>query len=364
MTGTATLGRDDYCSADVFATERRSIFHAGWYYACHVGSLPLGHRRVVDVAGESVIVSRDLDGALYAHANVCRHRGSQLCDATEDGSPGKGSIRCPYHAWTYGLDGALRATPRVDDDIDRAGLSLWPYHAAAWKGMVFVSLAARPVPLDRWLSEHTPWLSTFEELAIESLVVGARTETTVAANWKILIENYQECLHCAVVHPELVELLPIYRTGNVLDPDREDGAVVLLAGADSFTLDGTSDLSVLPGTTPEQANLYRGAAVFPNVLLDVTGTSASLTALFPVDPGTTVVVAEYLFGAHDAESPGFDPGPVVAFNELIGSQDYEVCERVQRGVASRAFQGGVLTAKDSLVAEFVEHYRTTLAAAR
>src|SRR5262249_38812064 len=156
----------------------------------------------------------------------------------------------------------------------------------------------------------------FDGLGLETLVVGARTEATVRANWKIIIENYEECLHCAVVHPELVELMPIYRTGNVIDPDRTDGAVALIPGGDSFTLDGRSALSILPGMTPEDANLYRGCAIFPNVLLDVTGTSVSLTALFPVDPSTTVVVAEYLFAAGDAAAAGFDPSPVVDFNEL------------------------------------------------
>jgi len=362
MTGAATLGRDDYCSPAVFDTERRRIFHAGWFYACHVGSLPPGHRRVIDVAGESVIVAREPDGGLYAHANVCRHRGAQLCDPTTDGAAAKGSIRCPYHAWTYGLDGALRATPRVDD-LDGSEVRLWSYHAASWKGMVFVSLATQPVALDDWLRRHAPWRDEFEALDIERLVVGARTESVVNANWKILIENYQECLHCAVVHPELVELIPLYRTGNVLDPDRPDAAVALVDGAHSFTRDGRSALSVLPGTAPHEVAVYRGGAVFPNVMLDVVGTSASLTALFPVGPETTVVVSEYLFNERDAEAEGFDPEPVVEFNELVGSQDYEVCERVQRGVASHAFAGSMLTAKDSLVADFVEHYRTTLAAA-
>jgi Rieske 2Fe-2S family protein len=355
---TPTLGRDDYCSPAVFEAERERIFHAGWFYACHIGSLPPGHRRVVDVAGESVILARELDGAFHAHANVCRHRGAQLCDP--DGAAGRGSIRCPYHAWTYGLGGALLATPRVDD-VDTSDVKLWSYHAATRKGMVFVSLARRPVDNDDWLRQHASWLDEFESLEIERLVVGARTESIVNANWKIVLENYEECLHCAVVHPELVELIPVYRTGHVLDPDRSDNNVALVDGAHSFTRDGRSALSVLPGTAPEEVAVYRGGAVFPNVMLDVTGTSASLTALFPVDPQTTVVVAEYLFNADDVAAEGFDPTPVVEFNELVGHQDYAVCERVQRGVASKAFSGSRLTAKDSLVADFVEHYRSTLA---
>jgi Rieske 2Fe-2S family protein len=162
------------------------------------------------------------------------------------------------------------------------------------------------------------------------------------------------------VHPELVELMPIYRTGNVIDPDRTDDAVALIPGGNSFTFDGRSNLSVLPGTAPDEINLYRGCAVFPNVLLDVSGTAIALTSLFPIDASTTVVVAEYLFSADDVDCDDFDPTPVVDFNELVGRQDFEVCERVQRGVASSSFTTGILTQKDRFVAEFVDHYRATL----
>jgi phenylpropionate dioxygenase-like ring-hydroxylating dioxygenase large terminal subunit len=362
-TTNTTLSRDDYCSPEVFATEQRRIFHAGWFYAFHVDALPAGHRRVIDVAGESVIVSRERDGVLHAHANVCRHRGSKLCEPDDTAAIERGAIRCPYHSWTYGLDGSLLATPRVEDELDRSALGLWRHHVATWNGLVFVSLASDPPSLADWLDDHSPALAQFDELRLDRLLIGARTETLVRANWKIIVENYAECLHCAVVHPELVELMPIYRTGHVIDPDRDDDAVALVAGGNSFTPDGRSNLSVLPGMAPDLEDMYRGSAVFPNVLLDVTGTSASLTALFPVDASTTRVVAEYLFAPEDVGSEHFDPAPVVDFNELVGRQDYAVCERVQRGVASGAFSSGFLTEKDKFVAEFVDHYRTTVATA-
>lgn len=352
-----TLGSDDYCSPHVFEIERERIFHRGWYYVAHSSSLPAGHRMVADVAGESLIVSRDLDGCLHAHANVCRHRGSQLCESSS--SVTKGSIRCPYHSWTYGLDGALLATPRVDDDFDRGELSLWPHHADEWNGMMFVSLADRPPALDAWLGEHTPELLQFADLPIGDYRIGARTEAEVAANWKILLENYQECLHCAVVHPELVEVIPLYRSGAVVDPDRPDGSVELIAGGDSFSGNGRSDLALLPGIDGDRITTYNGAAVFPNVMVDITGTSMSLTALFPKGPDRTVVVAEYLFGADDVARPDFDPTPIVDFNELVGRQDLDVCAAVQRGVSSKSFTAGVLTHKDALVADFVRQYLDT-----
>ncbi len=347
-----TLTSADYSSSEVFELDRQHIFHAGWMYVCHVGGVPAGTRRAFDIAGESVIVSRDRDGKFRAFGNVCRHRGAQLCPI----GPGvaTGSIRCPYHAWTYGLDGALLATPRVDDEFDRGDYGLWPYHAELWNGMVFVSVADEPPPLVDWLERWTPGLHDFDDVPVAEYRLGARTETLVAANWKILIENYNECLHCAVVHPELVDVIPIYRTGHVVDPDRDDDIVDLRQGASALTLDGETHLSTLPGIagTPE----YSGLAFFPNLEFDLTPTNLALTSLFPIAADATLVVAEYLFAADDVARPDFDPSPEVDFNELVGAQDFEVCEMVQRGVSSRAFAGGGLTAKDAYVTEFVARY--------
>lgn len=347
-----TLSSDDYCSPDIFEIERKRIFHADWFYVCHVDGVRRGTRRVFDVAGESVIVACDRAGVVRAFANVCRHRGSQLCAVGPDAATG--SMRCGYHAWTYGLDGALLATPRVDDDFDRDRYGLWPYHAAVWNGMVFVSLAEHPVPLESWLERATPGFRDFASLPLAEYRIGARTEAVVHANWKILVENYNECLHCAVVHPELVEVIPLYRTGHVVDPDRDDEIVSLRPGARALTADGDSSLSVLPGVDP--AAEYSGLAFFPNVELDITPTSVALTALFPAAPDRTVVVAEYLFAAADVDRSDFDPSGEIDLNELVGAQDFTVCEMVQRGVSSRAFAGGGLTAKDVYVHQFTEHY--------
>ena len=348
-----TLSSADYCSPAVLEIERERIFHRGWMYVCHVDGIPAGSKRVVDLVGESVVVTRDLDGTLFAFANVCRHRGSQLCDAAMT-EPTKGSIRCQYHSWTYGLDGALLATPRVDDDFDRDRYGLWEYRVDVWNGMVFVSLADEPVALIEWLRAHTPNIELFEQLPVGSYRIGARTEAVVDANWKIIVENYAECLHCAVVHPELAELIPLYRSGNVVDPDDPSAPVTFADGRVAFTPDGQTRLSTLPDLdgSPE----YDGVAIYPNVFFDLTPTVLALTGIFPIAPDRSLVVGEYLFHPDDVARPDFDPTPEVELNELVGAQDYVVCEMVQRGVASRAFTGGGLTRKDEYVTEFVERY--------
>ena len=347
-----TLDSADYCDPAVFEVEQRAIFHAGWMYVCHVDGLPTGTRRVFDIAGESVIVTRDRDGTIHAFANVCRHRGSELCPASVEATTG--NIRCGYHAWTYSLAGDLVATPRVDDDFDRADYGLWTHHAAVWNGLVFMSVAEEPPTLASWLEQWSPGIDDFADVPVADYRIGVRTEAVVAANWKILIENYNECLHCAVVHPELVEVIPLYRSGHVVDPARDDDIVDLRPGARALTADGRTTLSALPGIDP--AAEYSGLVFFPNLEFDLTPTTIALTTLFPVAADRTVVVAEYLFAAADIERDDFDPSPEVDLNELVGAQDFAVCEMVQRGVSSRSFAGGGLTAKDAFVTEFVSRY--------
>jgi len=254
-----TLTSADYCAAEIFDLERRTIFHRGWMYVCHIDGLPAGTKRVFDIAGESVLLTRDPGGTLHAFANVCRHRGAQLCDPAL-AEAAAGSIRCHYHSWTYALDGRLVATPRVDDEFDRGAMGLWTHHAEVCNGMVFVSLAARPQPFDDWLAATTPGLAAFEQLPIAEYRIGARTETVVQANWKIIVENYSECLHCAVVHPELAELIPLYRTGNVVHPDDPTAPVAFAEGRVAFTRTGQTAQSVLPGVDPRATALVENFA--------------------------------------------------------------------------------------------------------
>jgi glycine betaine catabolism A len=355
-----TLTGHEYRSTAVFDLERTELFGRQWYYAgrSELVSQP-SDRLVVDVAGESVLVVRDKAGRLHGFFNVCRHRGAQLCDEGDAGAPG--GITCPYHAWSYSLDGRLIGTPHVGrDEVDRESMSLWPVSVAEWQGFVFVNLADQPPELKDWLAGQAHEPLRFEQHHLEHLRIGHRTVSEVAANWKILIDNYNECLHCPKVHPELVELIPIYRTGSVMDASRADGGVTLSAGATSFTLSGRSWLPLLEGMGETEAGSYFGAAVFPNMFIDITGTSAIITKLVPRGPAHTTVVSEYLFVAEAVEADDFDPSEIVEFSELVARQDYDVCERVQRGISSRAFTRGIYADKDSMAHEFNEWYRSVI----
>jgi Rieske 2Fe-2S family protein len=352
---THTLTGREYSSDEVFDREREHIFHRSWFYVCRDERLSPGDRFVADVAGESILLVKDRDGAIHAHANVCRHRGARLCEASGPGS--KAGITCPYHAWTYSLDGRLIGTPHLAaDEIDRDSLSLWSVACDVLHGFVFVNLSPDPTPLSGSFGAGMDSVQLFEHLHLGDLRTGVTTSTEVRANWKILIENYQECLHCSWVHPELVDIVPLYKTGSVVDPARPDGGVNIRGN--SFSLTGQSSLPVLPHMPVDQAESYYGATVFPNMFIDVTGTSVIVSSLWPKGAGETTVVMEYLFAADTVAAPGFDAAEIVEFSELVGKQDYDVSERVQRGVASRYFDHGVLAPQDHLIIDFLATYKS------
>jgi glycine betaine catabolism A len=352
-----TLPGRDYVDPAIFELERQKIFFKSWYYVGREEQIAApGQWFTIDVAGESVIVMRNDDGALQAFYNVCRHRGSRLCD--EAAGQSKGAIVCPYHNFCYSHQGELIATPRVEkEELDRSQLSLWPVHVDVWQGFVFVNLSEEtPITLRDSLAAHFDEPLRFERFELDKLRIGYRVENIVNANWKILMENYLECLHCPAVHPELVETIETYQTGWVIEDGRDDGGVSLPKGGTGYTAEGKSNLSVMPSMTALEVNSIYGGAIPPNITLDIGATGVMIIQLLPISPSQTRVVDTYLFNAVDVEKSDFDPSPVVDFNELVASQDFAVCERVQKGVASRAFKHGALAEKDIYVYEFVQRY--------
>jgi glycine betaine catabolism A len=352
-----TLPGADYHAADVFELERERIFFRHWFYVGREQQVEQpGQWITADVVGESVLLIRGKDGGLRGFYNVCRHRGARLCE--QDAGQVKAAIRCPYHAWAYGLEGQLLSTPYIErDEIDRDVTGLWPVQVECWQGFVFVNLSRRPAaPLRDSLAADQDGPLSFERFRLDSLRTGHRAVHDVQANWKIVIENYNECLHCPTVHPELVDVIPAYRTGWVGEEGRTDGGVTLAESRTTLSMDPRSRLPLLPGMGDLEASSYFGASVFPNMFLDISGREALATCILPLGPTTTRLITDYLFPREAVESADFDPSAVVAFNDLVTQQDNDVCERVQRGVESRAFTHGVFPAKDEYVYRFNQRY--------
>jgi Rieske 2Fe-2S family protein len=353
-----TLPGRAYHSAETYAVDTERVFYRNWIYVGRAERVAQpGAWLRVEIADESVLVVRGKDEVIRAFYNVCRHRGSRICD-DEQGQV-RTHLRCPYHAWGYALDGTLVTTPMIDkDEIDRPSTSLWPVHVDVWEGFVFVNLSREePRSLLEHLADQQDQPLALARFGLGELRIATVTTNEVRANWKIVLENYNECLHCPTIHPELVAVVPAYRKGEVFESGRADGGVSLADGRTAIVDDPRLRLPLLPGFRGGgDPQAYYGAGVYPTMFLDVDGSSCLATAVFPTGPRSSRLVTEYLFSREALEDPGFDPSPVVEFNERVTRQDSEACERVQRGVTSRAFDHGVFPAKDSWVHAFDQRY--------
>jgi Rieske 2Fe-2S family protein len=338
---TRTLPGRFYHDPAIWQLEQERLFGRLWICIGRGDHLPAsGHYRTVRVGEESVLAVRDEDGALRAFLNVCRHRGAQLC-ATERGQAR--TLQCRYHAWTYGLDGHLLRAPGLQDaaEFDRGAFGLVPVALDTWEGLVWVNLAENPPALtEQILPQLTARLGDAGRLTayrIASLAVAGSVEYEVQANWKIVVENFMECYHCAPMHPELVRLLPAFRSGAT----QEYGLGTRLADdAESLTVSGRAPAAPFPGLPPEHERHYYGMVVRPNMLLNLLPDHVIVHTLTPLAPDRSRVTCDWLFAPDAVARPGFDPADTVALFDRVNRQDWEVCEWVQAGVRSRAFAAG------------------------
>ncbi len=340
-----------YTDPAIFDEEMERIFSRMWVCGGRLEELNEPGRFVTrEIGSESVIAVRTAaagdagvgsngNGAagpaangLAAFFNVCRHRGSRVVDECA----GRAKVfQCPYHAWTYGLDGRLVGAPHMGRDFDANSAGLVPVRIEALNGFFYLSLAADGPPLAE-VAADLPDLSRF---TLGRLVRGDRHEYEAQANWKILCENYNECYHCAVVHPELNRVSD-YRNGGNLETGRfhVGGPMTLNDGCDTMTATGRSNRPDLPAIDVADRTSVQYFHVYPNLLISLHRDYVVTHTLWPIEAGRTRIVCEWLFDPDTAAAPGFDPSDAVDFWHLVNSQDWKVCARTQLGVASRGYR--------------------------
>lgn len=353
--GARGLAREYLTSNAVFAKEVERLLLGRWVCVCREDEIAhTGDYRLATVGGESIIVVRDEDGRIRAFYNVCRHRGARLCDRPTGRL--RSTIQCPYHAWTYRLDGRLVGAPHMQDHegFDRDD---YPLHAVAigtWEGFVFLNLAADPEPLDDWLA---PLRSRFSRFNLSKLRSARRIEYDVAANWKLIFQNYSECLHCPTIHPELSERTPYTSGGNdLVEGPFLGGFMVLTEGDGSLTTSGNACAVAVGDLPPEDFRRVYFYSIFPNLLLSLHPDYAMFHTLWPESAGRTRIVCEWLFHPDAPAVAGFRPDDAIAFWDRTNRQDWRVCESTQAGVASRAYTPGPYSPRESLPAAWDREY--------
>jgi Rieske 2Fe-2S family protein len=351
-----TLPGSAYSSPTIFAAEQEKIFEQMWFCAARAGELRKpGDFRTVQVGRESIIVSRNRKGQLRAFFNVCRHRGALVCN--EESGSGKRSFQCPYHAWTYDLDGKLIAAPNLTKmpDITREQYGLHAAHVRDWLGYVWVSVADDPPSFEDTVMGAVRTrlgdVESIEHYAVETLEVGQRITYDVQANWKLIVENFMECYHCATIHPELTEVLPEFADGLAAQYFVGHGAEF---GEEvrGFTVDGSEGLERIPGVTDEQDRRYYAVTIRPNVFVNLVPDHVIFHRMYPVAPDRTIVECDWLY-LPEVVASGVDLTKSVKLFDLVNRQDFEACERCQAATNSRKYaHGGVLVPSEHHIAEF------------
>jgi glycine betaine catabolism A len=339
-----------YSSAEMFALEKERIFSRDWVCVAREEELPTpGAYRVIDVLGESLIVVRNREGQLRAFYNTCRHRGSRLCrekvESTSANSPllrggiAGGRITCPYHQWSYDLDGRLLAAPYLTTEagFDKSLFSLYPVGVGCWGGFVFLNLT----PTDAAALEEKlgPIPARTARYPLSELRIGRTIHYEVAANWKVVCENYNECYHCAGVHPELCAVVPAFRErgGANLDWDR---GIPHRSGAYTFTASGTTNRRAFPTLNDDERVRHKGELVYPNLFVSLACDHAAVFMLQPQSASHTRIVCHFLFEPYEIAKTDFDPSDTATFWDLVNRQDWEICEAVQQGIGARVHEHG------------------------
>jgi glycine betaine catabolism A len=365
--GAKSLPQKYFVSPDVFAEEQKKIFSRHWLLVGHQSQVPSPGDYIVQVVNrESLIVIRDKDEKIRGFYNVCRHRGTRL---KEDACGHVSAIQCPYHAWTYALDGRLIGAPHMDEvaGFDKAEYSLHPVNLALWEGFIFVNLEKNPtrlrtetgarqvpgdyIPLEKWFA---PLNKKFSHWNISILRTAKRIEYDVRANWKLMFENYSECYHCPGVHPQLQKVSPYDSAENDLRDGPFLGGFMKINPGKSLTMSGNACAAFVGKIENLQQVFYY--SIFPNMLLSLHPEYVMVHQLWPQSPERTLIVCDWFFHPDAFTRKDFKPEDAIEFWDMTNKQDWHVCELSQQGIPSRAYEPGPYSPRENIPAAWDREY--------
>ncbi len=343
-----------FTDRSVFEWEVERLFREGWICLGHVSRVSRqGQYLMREIGQDSVVVVCGEDGQARAFLNVCRHRGARIVE--DSAGQVKRRLQCPYHAWSYGLDGSLVAAPHMDgiEDFDFSCFGLIPVRLAVVGGLVLVNLSGKAGGPGSHVGDLADHLDRYRNA---DLVSGGRVDYMVGANWKGIAENYNECLHCPGVHPELNAL------SNYMSGEDFSGAGSWCGGSMYLTAEGATTMGSegghrsnrprIEGLGPEDEKTILYFALFPNALVSMHPDYVMLHTLYPRGPGLTEVTCEWFFEKRAVEAAGFDPSGAIDFWDVTNRQDWYVCELAQKGIAARGYTAGRYSAQEGTVHAF------------
>jgi Rieske 2Fe-2S family protein len=355
-----TLPRRFYADPDFFRRELDRFYFSRWICAGRADQIPnAGDFFTRTVGDESVIVTRDETDRIHALFNVCRHRGTRLCERSEGHLPLR--IQCPYHSWTYDMQGRLLAAPHMPPDfsrddypLHRAGCEVWDGHIFVFLGVSLPALPAFPA-----LSDQLADLpERFAAYRMADLRLGRRIVYDVKANWKLIVLNYNECLHCPNLHPALNKLHHYLGADNVAPTAVYcGGAMGFRDGVETMSMDGKRRRAYLPGLNDRQRQQVSYFSIYPNFLLSLHPDYIMTHTLWPRAHDRTEIVCEWHFHPDEISKPGFQTDDAIEFWDLTNREDWWIAEQSQAGINSRVYQPGPYSTREELLWSFDEIVR-------
>ena len=362
---THSLPQPFYNDERLFKIDMQEIFGKEWLIAGMTCEIPAkGNFITLQLGDNPILVVRGTEGKIHAFHNVCRHRGSRLC-VSDKGKVAK--LVCPYHQWTYELDGRLLfAGTEMGADFNMADYNLKPIHVKTAGGYIFISLADEPPAIDDFLRTLEHYMEPYD---MENTKVAVRTDLVEQANWKLVLENNRECYHCSGSHPELLNTL--LEWDDVTDPrasqafkdqvaactTRWDADKIpyahasfglrnrivrmpLLAGTVSMTMDGKQGCQKLMGriTDPDLGSMR--ILHLPHSWNHCMGDHMIVFTVWPLGPTETVVTTKWLVHKEAGEGLAYDPVNLRKVWDATNDQDRRLAEENQRGINSKAYQPG------------------------
>ena len=378
-----------YRDPEIYAKELDAIFMKSWLYVGHVSQVPTaGDYFLFHIASESVIIVRSETGGINAMLNVCRHRGSRICD---DATGHQSRLTCRYHGWTYGLDGALRAASRMPDTFDRSRYGLHRVHVKVFAGMIFINFDANPVSFDAIENDLAAPLAPY---GLENAKVAHRQNYPIESNWKLAIENYCECYHCQPAHPEYSvghgravttaeqnAMLPAvlaraseaglteqyYIRNSWVDSgslgiDRGFKRYALMRGHVTGSRDGKPVaplLGSLKAYDGGATDLHLGPMTFGLAYCD----HVVLYRFTPRGIRNTDCEITWLVNGSAVEGKDYDRAQLTWLWDVTTIADKQIIERNQLGVESRFYEPGPLSTMEEFAGMFMRWYVATMRAA-
>ena len=357
--GAKTLPGKYFSSPGIHEHETRKIFRKKWICVGRTSDIPhSGDYFLHEVDGESFILVRDDQSEVHCFYNVCRHRGTRMNE--ESCGHFKRRIQCPYHAWTYDLHGNLKVAPNMTavEGFDVKDYSLQAVSCVVWQGFVLINLDRDCAPFE---SSHGSILSRFDDWGLEDLVSAHRVTYDLQANWKVVFQNYSECYHCSLVHPQLNPITSVKTASNDFEEGPFLGGPMVLSDTyDTVSMGGTLCGDLFPRLSEEDRNRVYFYTLFPSLFISPHPDYVLTHRIERRSFDSTRIVCEWLFPQDVIDRRGFDPSKAVEFWDLTNRQDWHVCELTHQGVRSESYRPGPFSNQESIVAAWDRHYLSVM----